>query len=194
MKSFVRGAPIETVLDFHRSYDIPKSTFYRYYGSLSDLDANFLTNYYEMTVVQQLPPVRTFHDLNRFYVKLWRAMDRNRDFFELALKSSQVPRIRLAWFDIVEEHMGNTFLRQAYGVGAAAQDSHLPFFLGMVEKFMVRSIDLAEEGLTALIRFMHEYHLGGFQRLSSDESRGKNELERSFTTLLQRRPPRPIRE
>jgi len=127
MDSLAREIPIDGVPDLKRRYQIPRSTFYRYYANLDDLKVNFLDNYYELLVDKCERSIRSYDDLSAHYVRLWQAMKRQESFFEAVLKTAKFPDLRLRWLGVVEKNTRRFFPKRGTTDDVDLWDLHMEF-------------------------------------------------------------------
>ena len=193
MDSLVSEVPIETVMDLKRRTQIPRSTFYRYYASLEDLENNFLGNYYELLIGAKLRSLRSYDDLRCHYMKLWKAMKCKENFFVAVLKSTKFPGLRLRWLDVVMQNYRFLFPRNSTANDAHLWDVHTKFARGIMEQFVIHIVDSDEDDMLQLIKLMYEYSWGGLHRLRDSSSSAVTPIEHILTVEFQKQTLRGLR-
>lgn len=104
MKALAEGNPIQNVSDLCRQAAVSRTTFYRQFESLEDLDARFLRLYFQATYAPRSPVSGLYHRLHAYLTGVLAAMAAEREFFAGILVHRRPAGYDHRWWDVVDEY------------------------------------------------------------------------------------------
>lgn len=163
MGALATNEPIQTVARVCRRAGISRTTFYKHFESMVDLDERFLHLFF----VSYMGVPRHFSsrkDLGEFYQTLVLAMRDQHAFFFRTMVLKEQPAYATRWLGIVDERMKVVFGRPGTMLNAALWNLHLEFALGVIHRYLELALAAKVSDLEELTHWMMEFLWGGLVR------------------------------
>lgn len=154
---------IQNVAMVCRRAGVSRTTFYKHFESLADLDERFLHLYF----VSYMGPPRHFanrRDLGEFYQTLVLAMRDQHAFFFRTVVLKEQPAYAARWLGIVDERMKVVFGKPGTMLNAALWNLHLEFGIGVLHRYLELALAAKVSDLEELTHWMMEFLWGGLVR------------------------------
>jgi len=154
---------IQNVATVCRRAGISRTTFYKHFESMADLDERFLHLYF----VSYMGPPRHFanrRDLGEFYQTLVLAMRDQHAFFFRTVVLKEQPGYAARWLGIVDERMKVVFGRSGSMLNPALWNLHLEFGIGVIHRYLEMALAAKVSDLEELTHWMMEFLWGGLVR------------------------------
>lgn len=143
-----------------------RTSFYRYFESVDDLDSQFLHLYFYLFVPSPIQTPRSTADLAQHYLSIVAAMDECRSFFESIMGESRLTGYYLRWRALIETLFREYFQPRGLIEDQGLWELNVQFALGIAQRYFELAFrwDGAMERST-LTRWMLEYQWGGYVRM-----------------------------
>jgi AcrR family transcriptional regulator len=162
METIVEGEPCQRVLNLCDRVGLSRTTFYKHFESMEDLDQRFLRVYAHLTLADVVRPVGD-PDLGTYLAAVVGAQAAAEGFFRQVFGEPTWGPYRLRWFEAVEALAPKAPAHDQLDPELEAFHRHLA--LGVVRRFLEASLGPRKDTLALTL----EYLRGGYAQLVSTQ-------------------------
>lgn len=155
---------VQSVSELCRNAPMSRTTFYKHFESLEDLDERFLHLHFWSYLGSTAQPLTSYEDLARFYRSLVRSMRDQHRFFCRVIVLKEHARYFVRWQNLVDDRVRALFGRAALLSSPALWELHIELALGVIHRYMEMGLSSREEDVDELTHWMMEYLWGGLMR------------------------------
>lgn len=171
MNALVTGDPIGNVSELCRRVPISRTTFYRHFESLEDLDARFLRLYFQHTYHGPTGAAGTFATMTGALRAALDSMRQCPGFFQSILVDKTPPQYADRWFQVVDDHFTRRLAHANLRVTSPLWLFQFRLVLGVTHELMVASVETADADLDQLVKATMDFLWSGTQGFV-DHARG----------------------
>ena len=158
------GAKI-TVTDLCAFCQIPRSTFYRYFEDIEDLDEKFLDILYSSRNSEENFRPRSMTDMIDYLVSIVAIMQDHKALFAKAEERLYLLKYRSRWSSIVCDDFLPWWPKNRYAYRHPLLDARLCFSVCLIDTFLDYALTCPTENIRAITFILIEYMVGGRLRV-----------------------------
>lgn len=174
-----------TVTDICAFCQIHRSTFYRYFEDVEDLDEKFLAILYSSRGCEENFRPRTMSEMIDYLVSIVSIMKNHAALFTRADDKLHLLKYRARWSSIVCDDFLPWWPQNRYAYRHPLLDARLCFSVGLINTFLDYALSCPSENMRAVSFILIEYMTGGRLRVIAKSQDIDHETDEAVDQIYQ---------
>jgi len=175
-----------SVTDICRFCEIHRTTFYRYFESIDDLDERFLSLLVAKLKVDENYVPESMNELMRYYETFVAVMNEHRAFFSAIWHRRSLADYMVRWTNLVAEIVLRRFRKVTPPPVSEPWKLHHEFGKGVIGTYLYSAMHLeAGQDLRHVTFFCVEFLHGAYRQIAQITQRPMTYSDRAFDDILQ---------
>jgi len=164
MSLLADGGAVIRVKSLCDALSVSRTTFYKYFESIKDLDHRFLQSFASLTLRDAPVGFPDLASLKAFYGSIIESMQLNLTFFQGIFKKSWLHVYRIRWFEIIESRILDKYRHQEDFPDKKIWSIYVDYAIGLFRRFQEVSLPMTGKDLELHVQYLLEFLWSGYRR------------------------------